>query len=138
MLLNAFKKERTLWQVSRVSILFLKFWHPNINHFLLRLTHSVMSTLSNPMDCSAPGSSVYGIHQARELENSHWSGLPMPPPGDLRDSGFEPMSPVSPALPSRFFTTSASRKAHIYKYIQMYHVYIKYKMHLCVHTYMWH
>ena len=25
-------------------------------------------TLSNPMDCSLPGSSVHGIFQARELE----------------------------------------------------------------------
>ena len=25
-------------------------------------------TLSNPMDCSPPGSSVHGIFQARELE----------------------------------------------------------------------
>ena len=28
----------------------------------------------------------------------HWSGLPLPPPGDLPDPGIEPASPVSPAL----------------------------------------
>ena len=28
----------------------------------------------------------------------YWSGLPLPSPGDLPDPGFEPMSPVSPAL----------------------------------------
>ena len=28
----------------------------------------------------------------------YWSGLPCPPPGDLPDSGTEPMSPVSPAM----------------------------------------
>ena len=27
----------------------------------------------------------------------HWSGLPLPPPGDLPDPGIEPASPVSPA-----------------------------------------
>ena len=29
-------------------------------------------TLSNPMDCSLPGSSIYGIFQARVLE---WSAI---------------------------------------------------------------
>ena len=57
-------------------------------------------------------------------------------PGDLSDSGFEPMSPVSPALANRFFTTSATWEVHIYKYIQIYNVYVKYKMHLCIHKYM--
>ena len=28
----------------------------------------------------------------------YWSGLPCPPPGDLRDPGIKPMSPASPAL----------------------------------------
>ena len=32
-------------------------------------------TLSNPMDCSPPGSSVHGIFQAR-----YWSGVPLPSP----------------------------------------------------------
>src|SRR5574337_527529 len=32
-------------------------------------------TLSDPMDCSLPGSSVYGIFQARVLE---WGALPSP------------------------------------------------------------
>ena len=31
-------------------------------------------TLSDPMDCSLPGSSAHGIFQARE----YWSGLPLP------------------------------------------------------------
>ena len=28
----------------------------------------------------------------------YWSGLPIPPPGDLPDPGIEPVSPVSPTL----------------------------------------
>ena len=28
----------------------------------------------------------------------YWTGLPFPPPEDLPDPGFEPTSPVSPAL----------------------------------------
>ena len=54
-------------------------------------------TLRNPMDCILPGSSVYGISQAK-----YWSGLPFPSPRDLPNSGFEP---VSLALAGRFFTT---------------------------------
>ena len=49
------------------------------------------------MDCSPPGSSAYGILQARILE---W--VPFPSPGDLPDPGTEPMSP---ALAGEFFTT---------------------------------
>ena len=56
-------------------------------------------TLCNPMDCSFPGSSVYGILQARI-----WETLPFP--GDLSDPGIEPMSLTSPALAGRFFTAS--------------------------------
>ena len=46
-------------------------------------------TLCNLVDCSAPGSSVHGILQARI-----WSGLPFSPPGDLPDPGIKPMSPA--------------------------------------------
>ena len=45
--------------------------------------------LCNPVDYSPPGSSVPGISQARILE---W--LPFPPPGDLPNTGIEPMSPA--------------------------------------------
>ena len=38
----------------------------------------------------------------------YWSALPFPPPGDLPDPGIIPVSPMSPALAGRFFTTSAT------------------------------
>ena len=38
----------------------------------------------------------------------YWSGLLCPPPGDLLNPRIEPVSPVSPALAGRFFTTSAT------------------------------
>ena len=63
-------------------------------------------TLCDPMDCSPPGSSVHGI-----FRQEYWNGLPFPSPGDLPDSGTEPMSLLSPALAGRFFTTSASWEA---------------------------
>ena len=40
----------------------------------------------------------------------YWSVLPFPPPEDLPHSGIEPMSPASPALAGRFFTTVPSGK----------------------------
>ena len=36
----------------------------------------------------------------------YWRGLPCPPPGDLPDPAIKPMSLMSPALASGFFTTS--------------------------------
>ena len=52
------------------------------------------------MDCSLPGSSVYGISQARILGE-------FPSPRDLPNPGIEPMSP---ALAGRFFTTEPPGK----------------------------
>ena len=40
----------------------------------------------------------------------HWSGLPFPPPGDLPDTGIEPVSLMSPALAGGFFTTKPPGK----------------------------
>ena len=37
----------------------------------------------------------------------HWSGLPLPPPGDLPKPGIEPKSLVSSTLAGRFFTSCA-------------------------------
>ena len=58
-------------------------------------------------------------HQAalsmRFSRQDYWSGLPFPPPGDLPNSGTEPVSLLSPALlAGRFFITSATWEA---KYI---------------------
>ena len=50
-------------------------------------------TLSDPMDCSLPGSSSMGSSR-----QEYWSGLPRPPPGDLPNGRIESVSPASPAL----------------------------------------
>ena len=60
-------------------------------------------TLSDPMDCSLPDSSVHGIFQARILEWFAISSL-----GDLPDPGIKPTSPV---LVGGFFTISATWEA---------------------------
>ena len=49
-------------------------------------------TLSDPMDCRLPGSSVH-------------------PPGDLPNQGIKPASLMFPALAGRFFTTSSTWEA---------------------------
>jgi len=41
-----------------------------------------------------------------------WSGWPFSLPGDLPNPGIEPMSPVSPALAGRFFTTEPPGKLY--------------------------
>ena len=52
-------------------------------------------TVSDPMDCSLPGSSVQEI-----FRQEYWSGLPFPSPGDLPDPGIKSKSP---ALAGKFF-----------------------------------
>ena len=41
----------------------------------------------------------------------YWSGLQCPPPGDLPNPGFEPMSVMFPALAGEFFTTNTTWEA---------------------------
>ena len=73
--------------------------------------------LCDPMGYSLPGSSVYGIFQARI-----WSRLTFPTLGNLPDQGIKLMSLVSPALAGGFFTTEPPGKpvcvlSYIYMYI---------------------
>ena len=68
------------------------------------MSHQSCLTLSYSMDCSPPGSSVYGILQARILE---WVAVPF-----SRYSPHPRIESTSPALPSRFFTTEPPRKPY--------------------------
>ena len=43
-------------------------------------------------------------------KQEYWSRLPFPPPRDLPDPGTEPVSPASPALAGKFFTTEPPGK----------------------------
>ena len=45
--------------------------------------------------------------------HDYWCGLLFPPPGDLPNTGIEPLSLMSPALAGRFFTTSATWEAQL-------------------------
>ena len=45
-------------------------------------------------------------------KQAYWTGLPFPTPGNLPNLGIGLMSPVSPALAGRFFTSSTIWEAH--------------------------
>ena len=68
-------------------------------------------TLSDPVDCSLPGSSIHGIFQARELE---WDAIAFSShfllQGILQTQGSDLTSLASPALAGRFFTTELPGK----------------------------
>ena len=46
-------------------------------------------------------------------KQEYFSGLLFPPPGDLPNTGIEPVSPASPAVAGRFFITDSPGKPHI-------------------------
>ena len=60
-------------------------------------------TLCDPMDCSPPLSLEFSGQE-------YWSGLPFPTPRDLPDPEIKLMSPASPALAGRLFTTEPPGK----------------------------
>ena len=70
---------------------------------------SAMSLFVTPwtVTCKAPLSMGFSRQEYR-------NGLPCPSPGDLPNPGMEPVSVKSPALASRFFTTSTTWEACIY------------------------
>ena len=63
-----------------------------------------MSDSCDPMDSSPPGSSLSMGFSRQE----YWSRLLFPSAGDRPNPEREPMSPVSPALAGRVFTTSTT------------------------------
>ena len=77
---------------------------------------------NNNRACSVTSNSLqpYGLEPAWLLcpwafsREEYWSGLPCPPPGDFPNPGIQPSSLTSPALPGKFFTTSATWEAHYY------------------------
>ena len=63
-------------------------------------------TLCDSMDCSCQAPLSMGFSR-----KANWSGLPFTSPGYLPNPGIEPVSPASPALPGRLFTTNATWEA---------------------------
>ena len=63
---------------------------------VLVLSHSVMSDSLWTVAYEVPPSMEFS-------RQGYWSRLPFPPPGDLPDSGIEPVSFTAPALAGEFF-----------------------------------
>ena len=63
-----------------------------------------------------------------------WSGFPFPPPGDLPDSGTEPVSLMSPALAAGFFTSSTTWCICVGFCV---YVYICVSVGVCISAYVW-
>ena len=80
------------------------------NHCILCVCSVTQSclTLYDSMDCSLPGSSDHGTFLARTLE---WVAISSS--RDLPDPEIKPVSPESPALAGRFFTTVSPGKPMI-------------------------
>ena len=57
------------------------------------------------------------VHQAPQsvkfFRQEYWTGLPFPTPGDLLDPEIQSISPASPALAGRFFTTAPPGRPRI-------------------------
>ena len=71
-----------------------------------------LSDSCDPMDYGLSGSSVLGFHR-----QEYCSGLPLPPPGDLPNSGIKPESPALQAvscIASRVFTSEPPGKPKNY------------------------
>ena len=103
LLARAIRQEKEIkiiqnWKIIKIIFFPRKQGFNCTNHkcWCCLLTQSCL-TLSNPMDCSLPGSSVQGFPR-----QEHWSVLPHPSLRDLPDPGIEPVSPV---LASGFLTT---------------------------------
>ena len=66
--------------------------------------------LCDPMDGGLQASLSVGLSR-----KEYWIGLPFPPARDLPESGIKPLSPESPALARRFFTTDPAGKPKSYR-----------------------
>ena len=108
------------------------------------LSHFSLSTLCKPVDCSLPGSSVYGDSPGKNTG----VGCHFLLQGNRPDPGIEPASLKSPALAARFFITSTTCERHrtcrYYYFMSQYKVRLSFMLinaisifyhliHLCIH-----
>ena len=69
------------------------------------LRHSVVSDSVTPWTIAHQAPLSMG-----QFRQEYWSGLPFLPPGDLLHPGVKLVSPASPTLAGRFFTTEPPGK----------------------------
>ena len=88
----------SLWGKTKL----IRMWSHGILLRKFTITLKYMAPWS--VACQAPLSLEFSRQE-------HWSGLPFLTPGDLSDTGMEPMSLASPELAVRLFTTGATYTA---------------------------
>ena len=91
--------EPVSWQLQKTSGL---YFSPHIH---------VLSSFSRVQLFASPWTIAHQDLLPMGFSRQYWNRLPWPPLGDLPDPGIEPMSLMSPALVSRFFTTSTTWEA---------------------------
>ena len=80
---------------------------PQEGHLVCTCMHAQScTTLCDLTDHSPPAPPSMGFPR-----QEYWSRLPSPPPGDLPDPGFEPVSLLSLTLQGRFFNNCATWEA---------------------------
>ena len=85
--------------------------------YMCALSYTYMCVLvcSVVSDSATPWTVAHQASPSVEFSRQEfWSRLPFPPPGDLPDPGIKPVTLSSPALASRFFTTTPPGKPYIH------------------------
>ena len=103
--LNNYKS--TKWHHYWFFSIFLLFLIVQTNTFFLFSCCHVCRTwtFETPWTVGRQAPLSRGYHR-----QEYWNRLPFPSPGDLHNPGIKPVSPMSPALASGFFTTWGIRK----------------------------
>ena len=98
------------WHCSELSPSPWRLWTWHVAFTLLTFSLACVLCLSVVSDSLRPyGPVTHKASLSMEFSRQeYWSGLPCPPPGDLPNSGIEPIFLTPPALTGRFFTTSTT------------------------------
>ena len=92
---------------NRKVALILNWWREEHSRFMPQEQH--LPRMRSLSLCFKSLQSCLSMGFSRQ---EYWNGLPGPPPGDLPDSGIEPVCLTSPALAAGFFTTSTTWEVH--------------------------
>ena len=83
-------------------------WLPSLSPSIYMLCENMLSHFSRVRFFATLYTVAHQVPLSTGFSSQeYWSGLPCPPPEDLSNPGIEPVSLMSPALASGFFTTSA-------------------------------
>ena len=89
------------------------------NKNIIQIPLVLMLLLSHAWLFASPWTVAHQAPLSMEFSRQEYcSRVPFPSPGDLPDPGLEPLSPASPALAVRFFTTQSPGKPFKYFYLE--------------------